>query len=206
MNDAYEPTRIRLDARNLRGMAHPARVRILGKLRSEGPSTATSLARRLGMNSGATSYHLRQLAEYGFVVEDSERGTKRERWWKAAHWSTAFSERELAEDDSGLGQVFWRSVAQAYADATARAVDELPTLPEEWKSAHELSDFLLQLTPEEAKRLSAEIHAVVKRYRTADPQAGQAAPEGAVQVSFQFQLFPRAEKLSSRNGSSEDRP
>jgi DNA-binding transcriptional ArsR family regulator len=54
---------VRLDARNLRGLAHPVRVRMLGLLRTEGPSTATLLGERLGLSSAATSYHLRQLAD-----------------------------------------------------------------------------------------------------------------------------------------------
>ena len=54
----------------LKALAHPVRLRMLGLLRIEGPATATTLATRLGLNTGATSYHLRQLAQHGFVVED----------------------------------------------------------------------------------------------------------------------------------------
>ena len=42
----------------------------------------------LNLNTGATSYHLRQLAQHGFVAEDAERGNARERWWAATHQST----------------------------------------------------------------------------------------------------------------------
>ena len=74
------------DARSLRGLAHPLRLQLLGLLRSDGPATATQLAVRTGQSSGATSYHLRQLAAYGFVIEDAERTTgRRERYWRAAH-------------------------------------------------------------------------------------------------------------------------
>ncbi|MBU2662417.1 winged helix-turn-helix domain-containing protein [Actinoplanes bogorensis] len=62
--------------------AHPLRVRLLNLLRERGPSTASKLAELLGQSSGATSYHLRQLAAYGFV-EDAGCGTGRERWWQA---------------------------------------------------------------------------------------------------------------------------
>ena len=43
---------------------------MLGILRTEGATTATALAQRLGLNTGATSYHLRQLAQHGFIVDD----------------------------------------------------------------------------------------------------------------------------------------
>jgi DNA-binding transcriptional ArsR family regulator len=62
---------VRLRAEMLRGIAHPLRVRLLDLLREDGPSTATRLAERTGQSSGATSYHLRQLAAYGFVVEEA---------------------------------------------------------------------------------------------------------------------------------------
>jgi DNA-binding transcriptional ArsR family regulator len=84
MSDATGPVR-QLDAHSLRGLAHPLRIRILGILRMDGPSTATRLARRLGQDSGNISWHLRQLAEHGFIAEDAERGTRRERWWQAVH-------------------------------------------------------------------------------------------------------------------------
>src|SRR6478735_11898073 len=72
------------DTARLKALAHPLRVRLLGLLRTYGPSTATALARRVDQSSGVTSYHLRQLESSGFVVEDTERGNRRERWWKAA--------------------------------------------------------------------------------------------------------------------------
>src|SRR4051794_28433298 len=68
----------------LRGLAHPLRARILALLREHGASTATRVAGRLGESSGATSYHLRRLAAYGFVEEVPGRGAGRERWWRMA--------------------------------------------------------------------------------------------------------------------------
>ena len=56
---------------------------MLGILRFDGPSTATALAKRLGLNSGATSYHLRQLALHGLIEEAEGLGNKRDRWWQA---------------------------------------------------------------------------------------------------------------------------
>ncbi|MYV61205.1 helix-turn-helix domain-containing protein, partial [Streptomyces sp. SID4931] len=54
-----------VDARTLRSLAHPLRIRLLNALREFGPATASKLGERLGESSGATSYHLRQLAESG---------------------------------------------------------------------------------------------------------------------------------------------
>lgn len=40
----------------------------------------------VGESGGVTRYHLRQLAAFGFVVEDdAPQASRKERWWKAAH-------------------------------------------------------------------------------------------------------------------------
>lgn len=207
MSDDQEPGQTRLNARNLRGIAHPVRVRILGMLRTDGPATASALARRLKMNSGATSYHLRQLAEHGFIVDVPSRGLRRERWWEAAHWNTAFPEDELLKDDTGLGAAFLRSVVQVAADSMLRAVDATPTLPDEWRSAQDFSDYLFKLTPAAAKDLAAEIHGVLRRHRTGDLEDLQEVSEGSARVTVQFHLFPNAEDLGvgSGTGSEEGR-
>ena len=102
------------DAAGLKALAHPVRLKMLGMLRIDGPATATSLAARLGLNSGATSYHLRQLADHGFIVDDQERGNGRERWWKAAHQSTRTSSDSLvvpADEDHEAQEGYLRAVA-----------------------------------------------------------------------------------------------
>ena len=53
-----------MSLRQVRAMAHPLRLRML-EILAEGPSTASKLAERLGESSGATSYHLRELAKAG---------------------------------------------------------------------------------------------------------------------------------------------
>src|SRR5215216_1076307 len=78
---------IRLDASSLKVLAHPMRSRLLGALRGAGPSTATTLAARLGTNSGATSYHLRRLAEVG-LVQDTGQGKGKRRVWQASRGGT----------------------------------------------------------------------------------------------------------------------
>src|ERR1700750_2207805 len=87
-------------AAGLRALSHPTRLKMLMLLRTEGPATATQLAQQLSLNTGATSYHLRQLADHRFHVEDTERGDARDRWWRAAHESTLanLDAREGEED------------------------------------------------------------------------------------------------------------
>jgi predicted ArsR family transcriptional regulator len=66
----------------LKALAHPLRQRMLYHLAFAGSSTATSVAQTLGVNTGSTSYHLRQLERFGFIEQDPTRPSRRERWWR----------------------------------------------------------------------------------------------------------------------------
>jgi predicted ArsR family transcriptional regulator len=185
---------VELDATSVRGLAHPVRVRMLGILRTEGPATATSLAAQLRLNTGATSYHLRQLAAHGFIVEDTTRGTSRERWWRAAHRVTRFDRDELLSE--ATGEAFIRSIGQIYTEKIHRAIDEFATLPQEWRKAGSLADAIFMLTPDETAQMVAELFEVLRRYRRHDPENPQPAPPGAARVTVQLQAFPDARSLT----------
>jgi DNA-binding transcriptional ArsR family regulator len=66
-----------------RTLANPLRRRILSHLQQHREANSTSLARALGESTGTTSYHLRKLAEQGFVAEVPGKSDGRERWWRA---------------------------------------------------------------------------------------------------------------------------
>lgn len=179
-------TRKVLDARSLRGLAHPLRVRLLGLLRTDGPATATRLAEQVGERSGTTSWHLRQLAEHGFIEQDTERGNRRERWWRAAQDSTALRTEEFTDDPELLGPV--ETLLQEFAAQHYRQSVEFVTSVGQWSTAwvraSDLSDWQLSLSAVELERLSVEVAELVKRYRR-DPA------DGDEQVAVQFQAFPR---------------
>ena len=158
------PSSITPDIAGLRALSHPVRLKMLALLRAEGPATATTLAQRLDLNTGATSYHLRQLAQHGFIAEDAERGNARDRWWRAVHQSTRTDFREKRIDDGDV-EAYLTTVAMLYADRTRAAVTEMPFLPEEWRSAGTLSDWELRLTPAQADRL---VHALAEVIEEAD--------------------------------------
>jgi DNA-binding transcriptional ArsR family regulator len=152
------------DSRVLRAMAHPLRLRLIGALRKDGPATASELGRRLGESSGATSYHLRILAKYGFVEDDAERNRGRQRWWRAVdegvEWSTDTDDLGLVEADRVLG----RQLVAEYARWLGRWYDETPSWPREWRAAAMGSDQWFELTPAELRELNDEVLAVLERY------------------------------------------
>ena len=178
---------VRLDAQLLRALAHPMRNRILRRL--DGPATATTLADRLAVNTGATSYHLRQLAEAGLVVEGNDsRGNARGRWWKSAHQGTDFDKSELLAEEPELALGFLHGIGQMYAENMFRAIDNLQTMTPEWREASLISDYLFQLRPDELMAMMTEIRAVLEKYST---DLTAPLPDGAEQVSVQIQAYPR---------------
>lgn len=79
---AGRPRRVSGDATTWQAMSHPLRQQIL-RLLQRGPATSTTIAHAVGGNTGTTSYHLRVLAGAGLIEEAAERGSGRERWWRA---------------------------------------------------------------------------------------------------------------------------
>jgi DNA-binding transcriptional ArsR family regulator len=179
-----------LDAKGLRALAHPVRVQVVGLLRKYGPSTATRLAERLGVNSGTASYHLRQLGAAGFVEEDTGRGNARERWWRSVHRTTWFNDPDLAEREPEAALAYQQSVAALYTLRTQQTLNGLQTMPRAWRDTFDMSDWALRLTPEEAAALSRELAEVVARYRRDAPETAARAPEGAERVAVITQILP----------------
>lgn len=85
-----ESPRVLTDLEALRALANPRRMRIRQHLELHGPATSAILARALDLNTGATSYNLRELARYGFVEDIPERARGRERWWRAVEVDLRF--------------------------------------------------------------------------------------------------------------------
>lgn len=171
-------------------MAHPVRLRILGLLRSEGPATATSLAARLGLNSGASSYHLRQLARHGFIEDDLDGGhdgSRRQRWWRAAHRSTEFGGPGNEQDSAARDAVgaFLQAVAVVQAEQVQHAVEERDLLPPRWRELSTLADWEVRLTPDRAHALLEALERVV------DETEESSHDDDTAPVVVQVALFPR---------------
>lgn len=163
------------DPRALRALAHPLRMTLLAALRTDGPSTASRLADRLGESSGATSYHLRQLAGFGFVEEVPGEGTGRERWWRALHRSTRWDTEDFLDQPDGrevVDELTDRIVAHQRRMLAAFAA-ERETTDDEWRVAASLNDWALRVSPARARELIGELNGVVERWRDEHEEADQ---------------------------------
>jgi len=158
-------------AAGLRALSHPTRLKILGRLRIDGPATATQLAGELKLNTGATSYHLRQLAEHGFIEEDSERGDARDRWWRAAHESTHanLDAGSGDEEEADSSEAYLHTVALMYTETLMQYAGERRFLPKPWREASTISDWYVRLVPERAEELVTALVKVIEDFRADDP-------------------------------------
>jgi len=189
---ADDRTVLHPDIAQLRALAHPLRARLLGALRFHGPATATQLAARLGTNSGATSYHLRQLAEVGLVEDDVDRSTGRDRVWRSTHKSTSWRSTDFDDDPDARAADDWlvrhqASTAAHWLDDWLSSRHEWPT---EWRDAADQSDYHLDLTAVRLSALMAELHAVLRRYVDAEDPSTPTAER----VTVLLQAFPSPER------------
>jgi DNA-binding transcriptional ArsR family regulator len=168
------------DVETLRALAHPLRVRLLGALRVDGPATASELGRRFDESSGSTSYHLRQLERYGFVVEDETQPSRRERRWRAAHDVTSFHPADFLDDDAGREavDVMDQQWLRFLLDTVQTWQRERHAWSQDWVRAADRSDLVLRLRAEDLEQLSQELLEVAQRWAnnqrpTDDEQARQ---------------------------------
>lgn len=179
---------VHLDGRALRVLAHPLRARLLSELRINGAATATHLAERLATNTGATSYHLRKLAEVGLVTETGE-GTGKQRFWAPAQDSHSWSDTDHADDPDAAAAATWlrQHYVSHFGERLARWEDERDLWPTEWRDASNMSDVLVTATAEELDELMTELAAVVERFRE---NVGDEARPGARRAVVQFYAMP----------------
>jgi DNA-binding transcriptional ArsR family regulator len=181
------------DVRALRALAHPLRNRLLGRLRLHGPATASQLGRVFGESSGSTSYHLRQLAAYGFVEEIEGEGTARERWWRARHRMTSWQAADLVAQEGGaeVEDEMTRLQLGQHARVLTAWRQQREQLDPAWTAVASLNDYAVRLRPDQARALAAELDAVLTRWMDEHPT--DAGPESGDLVSVLLDVVPLKE-------------
>ncbi|MER5601739.1 helix-turn-helix domain-containing protein [Streptomyces sp. NPDC002265] len=190
MTEHEERKRRQLDARSLRGLAHPLRMQLLEALRQRGPATASQLAERFGESSGSTSYHLRQLAAHGFVEDAPQQGKGRERWWQAVDQGLVLDTTDFDDADPeirGVAEVFLHEMANTHARELSSWLVTRGDWSKDWSDGSDMSDATLRLTPALAAELIAKMHELVDDYRQLGREADGRDTET---VRIHTHLFP----------------
>jgi DNA-binding transcriptional ArsR family regulator len=164
MSNSPAPT-VHLDRQALAMLAHPLRSRLLAELRLTGPATATTLAAVLQTNSGATSYHLRKLAEVALVVDCGD-GIGRRRLWSASTESRPRHE-DPSNDGDADAALAWlaRDYLNHFTDRAEQWLDTQDRWPVDWREQVGLSDHLVQVTAGQLSALRTDLAEVLERYR-----------------------------------------
>lgn len=153
---------LRLTSPMLKAMSHPLRRRILELMREDVPRRAADLAEILDAPANSVSFHLRQLAGAGLIVEAPEHARdRRDRVWVAASrgYTVPTPAEKVDPEDELVLRSFLDQEALDLHDLVARLTAWIP----DWSSGREdraratLQTGLLELTQEEAQRLSEAI-------------------------------------------------
>lgn len=133
-------------------LAHPLRATLLDLVRQRGTLTSTEAARLLGESSGLCSFHLRQLARYGYLEEAPQRRGRVRPWQIPA--------TPAGDQDDGFGRLARDLEDEGYH----RWLAHKPEAPPLWQRDEAFST-VLHLTPGELTELGDEIRTVLDRYR-----------------------------------------
>lgn len=169
----------------MRALAHPTRLGILHVL-VDRPATATECAEVVGESPSSCSYHLRTLADLGFV-EEIAGSDGRERRWKLVrrNWSAKAGAEETPEFAAASNLL--RETAMGVSDGiVAEYIAAQSSYSTEWQEAAHFLNSILYLTPDELNELGQKILDLIAPY--AVPPEDR--PEGATRVLALFRAVP----------------
>ena len=200
MSDA-SPRQEITDVESLRLLAHPLRYRIEQELR-RGPVNSTTLARSLGVSTGLASYHLRRLADHGFVEEVPELARGRERWWRFVPMDRRFPRRsEQSPEMRELMDEMSRSDFVADLEEVTRFQRERDELGD-WGDAFVFSRGSMRVNLDELAAFFEEYIALLMRYSRPDADP---APDARVVLTRFFAVPAASAPAGEEDRTSEQR-
>jgi DNA-binding transcriptional ArsR family regulator len=180
------------DPRALRALAHPLRFALLEVLLTEGEATATRCAELLDESPSNLSFHLRKLAEHGYI-EAVPGATGRQRPWRLRD-----TEQRIRPEDSEAGRRAGAAFSSFFVENEfARIRDWLRRAPQEgeWRDATNLGAGIAFVTRDELTALGDDISALLTKYedRLTDPSLRPAGSR-AVRIFVATSLAPAREE------------
>ncbi|WP_187368370.1 ArsR/SmtB family transcription factor [Ruania zhangjianzhongii] len=150
------------DARAMRALAHPLRIELFERLAIIGSATASDLAPLVGSTPSNCSFHLRTLAEAGFI-ERVPGHSGRQRPWQVLDIRQSWEkptddDSDLAGAATALDSSFREWEFERIRQAAAR------TDPPDWRGALATTGATMFLTPDEARDIGTRIAEIVNEY------------------------------------------
>ena len=179
------------DARTMRALAHPVRLRILAALVTDGPASVKALAGKVNESTASVSYHVSQLARFELVTYAEGARVGRERPWRAVHRGITWDMDSDAETNAAASHL-----RDVYLRERIRVIDDFVSgeqgLPARWRKAAFFLDDVVYLTPAELNTLNQRIEIELRKYRRPDPQA---RPANARQVTIFMYALPETDAV-----------
>ncbi|WUC97552.1 helix-turn-helix domain-containing protein [Streptomyces sp. NBC_00525] len=148
----------------MRALSHAVRLALIEVLTVHGALTATQAGKLIGESATTCSFHLRQLAKYGFV-EEAGKGPGRSRPWRVTRrgWTVeeTSNDTETNAAVSALGEMSLQRQLQRHHDFSRGK----SSYPESWQSAGSASHTVWWVSPSEMVSLQREIEDLVSRFR-----------------------------------------
>jgi DNA-binding transcriptional ArsR family regulator len=173
----------------LKALAHPLRQQVLTWLQRHGSATSADLAVTFGADRGATSYHLRQLARFGFIEEDTDRSSGRRRYWRAIPQDVRLPRGPADPEVAAVADEIGRQWLERADDDLIAYLSDREAFGD-FAAAAQHSFGGTTLTAEELAKFGEEYIAFASRWYR-DP--GQAAP-GSRHISVVFHAFPTPDR------------
>ena len=173
----------------MRALAHPVRIALLEELVLGGAMTATEIGERIGESPTTCSFHLRQLAKYGFV-EEAGGGKGRARPWRLTSIGISFGNTHDDPATEIAAGALSRMVRERQLGRYWTWAETRGTYPREWRDAADESEYLFYLTADELKQLNREmLDLLLPRFRER-PTDPSLRPAGSVPVEMLVFSFP----------------
>lgn len=181
------PLRHITDPRSIRALAHPVRIALIEVLSFYGPMTATAAGERIGETPTTCSFHLRQLAKYGFV-EEAGGGRGRARPWKMTTIGMRISSEEDDESEIATATVM-RLLRERWLARYETWLETRGSYPKHWRKALGESQTVAWMTLEEAEAMHRDLLEVLMRYhvRLSRPST---RPAGSLPVELLCFSYP----------------
>jgi len=187
----FEGPRELTDPRAMRAMAHPVRLALMEALNHHGALTATEAAEHVGESPSNTSFHLRQLAKYGFV-EEAEGATGRRRPWRVVNVGVRLNDVQEDADAAMAAGALARVVQDRWLTRARAGMEARHHLPDEWRRVTGSDQMTLYVTPGEMETLIAELVDRLGEFREriADPSKRPPGSRPIEHVSFYYPVDP----------------
>src|SRR5580704_651760 len=145
-----------VDPAVMRALAHPLKWALMDVLLVEGAATSTRCAELVGDSQANCSFHLRQLARYGFV-EEAPTASKKERPWRLKTVEQSWDLVQPDEDRTRAAAELERVFVQHEMAKLMRWERTGHTYPREWRQAALRAGATTWLTDQELAELAERL-------------------------------------------------